>query len=214
MKHKGSDPDRKVGLPTHPSTEGGAKPLPRLFFERGAEEVARDLLGCRLISEIGGIEVGGRIVETEAYIGPQDPASHAAAHIGRTARNDPMFGPPGTAYVYFIYGMHWCFNVVTSAPGDPQAVLIRALEPEIGVPTIRERRGGSRELTNGPGRMAKALAIDGSMNGHWLTDPPLQLVRGERGQGEAIGVSGRIGIRAAQEWPLRFFLAGNLYLSR
>jgi DNA-3-methyladenine glycosylase len=183
-------------------------------LERGADAVARDLLGCRLISEIGGIEVGGRIVETEAYIGPQDPASHAAARIGRTSRNEPMFGPAGTAYVYFVYGMHWCFNVVTSVQGDPQAVLIRALEPEIGIARMRERRGASRNLTNGPARLAAALAIDGRMNGHRLSDPPLRLVWAERGERESIEVSGRIGIRAAPEWPLRFFLSGHPDLSR
>ena len=214
MRSKGEEKVRTVGSPTDPSIEGGALPLPRFFLERGAEEVARDLLGCRLVSEIGGIEVGGRIVETEAYIGPQDPASHAAARIGRTARNEPMFGPAGTAYIYFIYGMHWCFNVVTSIPGDPQAVLIRALEPEFGISTMRERRDGSRDLTNGPARLASALGINGRLNGHLLSDPPLRLVWAPRREKDSVEVSGRIGIREAQEWPLRFFLAGHPNLSR
>jgi DNA-3-methyladenine glycosylase len=188
--------------------------LPRSFLERGAEEVARALLGCRLISSIEGAEVGGRIVETEAYVGAEDPASHAAARIGRTARNDAMFGPGGTAYVYFVYGMHWCFNVVTGHRGDPQAVLIRALEPELGLPTMRERRGASPHLTNGPARLAAALSIDGRMNGHRLSDPPLRLFMGKPAETERVGVSGRIGIREAREWPLRFFLEGHPNLSR
>jgi len=188
-------------------------PLPLSFLERSAEEVARDLLGCRLVSTIGGVEVGGRIVETEAYIGPQDPASHAAARIGRTSRNDPMFGPAGMAYVYFIYGMHWCFNVVTSRTGDPQAVLIRALEPDAGLATMRARRGTTPNLTNGPARLAVALSIDGRMNGHRLSDPPLRLLQGEMQEAERLGVSGRIGIREAEDWPLRFFIDGHPNLS-
>lgn len=184
------------------------------FLERGAEEVARDLLGCRLVSFVNGVGVGGRIVETEAYTGPHDPASHAAARIGRTRRNEPMFGPAGTAYIYFIYGMHWCFNVVTSVPGDPQAVLVRALEPDTGLDTMRERRRGSPHLANGPARLACALALDGALNGHRLTGPPLLLLRGALRSGETIGVSGRIGIRMAREWPLRFFLEGHPDLSR
>ena len=190
------------------------RPFSRKFLERGAEEVARDLLGARLVSLVGGGEVGGRIVETEAYVGTHDPASHAAARIGRTARNEAMFGPAGHAYVYFTYGMHWCCNVVASVPGDPQGVLIRALEPEFGLEVMAERRGRRSDLANGPARLASALGIDARLYGHDLSKPPLLLVRGGLRPGESVGVSGRIGIRQAMDWPLRFFIEGNRSVSR
>lgn len=180
----------------------------------GAEDAARRLLGCYLISSIEGEAVGGTIVETEAYLGLPDPASHAAARIGRTVRNAPMFGPAGTAYVYFIYGMHWCFNVVAGEEEDPQAVLIRAIQPEFGFDRMRSRRGRDRDLTNGPARLCEALAIDGALNGHPCDRDPLVLARVDRPALARIGVSGRVGIRRARDWPLRFYLEGHPDVSR
>jgi DNA-3-methyladenine glycosylase len=188
--------------------------LPEGMVRGGAEEVARDLLGCFLVSTVDGELVGGRIVETEAYLGGDDPASHAAGRVGRTSRNAPMFGPSGTAYVYLVYGMHWCLNVVTGVVGDPQAVLLRAIEPCLGDETMRVRRGRDQDLTNGPARLAKALGIDGSLNGHHFDGHPLFLFAGARPDEHAVGVSGRIGVRHARDWPLRFFLMGHPDVSR
>lgn len=187
--------------------------LPREFFLRPASEVARELLGCRLVSTMEGLRTGGRIVETEAYVGPHDPACHAAERTGRTSRNAPMFGPGGTSYVYFVYGMHWCFNVVTGEPDDPQAVLIRALEPEEGHEVMARRRERSRDLTNGPARLCQALGLTGELNGHPLERPPLVLVPGDRVPDGDVAVSGRIGIREARDWPLRYFVAGDPHVS-
>lgn len=182
-------------------------------LQKGGEGAARDLLGCYLLSTIGGEVVGGKIVETEVYLGSRDPASHAAERIGRTTRNAPMFGPAGTAYVYFIYGMHWCLNVVTGEEGDPQAVLVRAIEPEFGCEVIRRRRRRDRDLTNGPARLCQALGINGSLNGHRFGQDPLFLIGGDPTGTEQIGVSGRIGVRRADDWPLRFFLRGHADVS-
>ncbi len=183
--------------------------LPREWFGRPVEVVARHLLGRILVSEVEGRQVAGRILETEAYGGPEDPASHAATRQGRTRRNSPMFGPPGTAYLYRSYGMHWCFNVVTGDDGDPQAVLVRALEPLLGLPVMEERRGPGRELTRGPGRLAAALGLHGGLNGHSLDLPPVRVLAGRPVPDTGVERSGRIGIRRAREWPLRFFLRGH-----
>jgi DNA-3-methyladenine glycosylase len=174
--------------------------------------VAQDLLGCHLISEVGGTVTEGRIVETEAYGGPEDPASHAAVRSGRTRRNAPMFGPPGTAYLYRSYGIHWCFNVVTGREGDPQAVLVRALEPLGGLEVMADRRGG-RNLARGPGCLAQALGLDGSLNRHPLQGSPLFILGGEVVEPSMVARSGRIGIRRAREWPLRFYLRGHACVS-
>ncbi len=180
----------------------------------GAEKAARELLGMYLISTIGDVPVGGRIVETEAYLGRPDPASHASQRTGRTRRNAPMFGPPGIAYVYFVYGMHWCFNVVAGEEGDPQAVLIRAIEPEFGTGQMRLRRGRERDLTNGPARLCVALGIDGALNWHSCDRDPLLLVRSGRPPARRIVVTGRVGIREAEDWPLRFHLEGHPDVSK
>src|SRR6476646_6799358 len=141
-------------------------PLPASFYDRPTEQVARDLLGAILECRTRDGVAAGRLVETEAYIGEHDLACHAAA--GRTARTEPLYGAPGIAYVYFIYGMYWCFNAVTRAAGEPSAVLVRALEPLTGIELMRERRGvRSRrdvDLTNGPGKLCRALGIDGRLN--------------------------------------------------
>ncbi|NPA90098.1 MAG: DNA-3-methyladenine glycosylase [Chloroflexi bacterium] len=193
-------------------------PIPRSFYDRPTVQVAQELLGHYLVREYEGQLLVGRIVETEAYVGLDDKASHAS--VGRTARNAVMFGPPGYAYVYLIYGVHHCLNVVTERPGYPAAVLIRALEPVEGVEVMRRLRGGraDRELTNGPGKLCQALAIDLRFNGHdlclgrelWVAQgesvPPEEIVRGPR-----VGVRGD---ERALTVPWRFAIRGNPYVSR
>jgi DNA-3-methyladenine glycosylase len=179
------------------------------FFRRPVVEVARALLGTRLASSLDGVVTTGVIVETEAYQGPSDPASHAATAAGRTHRNRAMFGPPGHAYVYRIYGMHWCVNVVTGAEGDPQAVLVRGLEPLEGIAEMERRRGGRTPLTAGPGRLCEALGITGALYGHHLLAPPLRILPGWQVPDRQVVVTGRIGVRAAAERPFRFYVRGS-----
>lgn len=193
---------------------GSGAPLSEALFLKEAAPVARDLLGARLRSTIGGSEVLGVVVEAEAYVGPWDPASHAAERIGRTPRNGSMFGPPGRAYVYRSYGIHWCLNVVTGEEGFPAAVLIRGLDLIRGLETARERRLGKEPLSTGPGRLCQALAVTGEMDGHPLIEPPLQLLRGWDVPDDIVVVSGRVGVRRAADWPLRFFLRGHPDVSR
>ena len=181
-------------------------PLSPEGFLRPVERVARDLLGCLVVSEVGGEVTAGQIVETEAYGGAWDPASHASVRSGRTPRNDPMFGPPGTAYLYLCYGVHWCLNVVTGREGEPQAVLIRALKPLAGLEVMERRRGRKEALARGPGRLTQALGLGGGLNGHPLQHAPLILLPGEAVEPGAIARSGRIGIRRAREWRFRFYL--------
>jgi DNA-3-methyladenine glycosylase len=191
-------------------------PLSPSFYERSAEEVARDLLGAVLVSEVAGERAAGRIVETEAYTGPEDPASHAAERIGRTARNAAMFGPAGIAYVYRIYGLHWCLNAVTGPAGHPAAVLIRAIEPLAGIDVMRKRRGigvGDRDLARGPGRLAQALGITGVLNEHPLDRPPLLIAEGAPVPPADIVAGPRIGVTRAHDWPLRFYLRDNPWVS-
>ena len=190
-------------------------PLSEAFYARPSREVAPSLIGHYLVSTLEGERTVGRIVETEAYLGPDDPASHAAARIGRTARNAAMFGPPGTAYVYKSYGIHWCLNAVTDTEGHPAAVLIRALEPVEGLETMRERRGTrDRDLARGPGRLTEALAITDGQDGLPLMEPPLMLCEGEPPDPDRVEAGPRVGISRAVDWPLRFTLRGSRYLSR
>jgi DNA-3-methyladenine glycosylase len=197
-----------------------ADALAASWYARPAEHVARDLIGAVLISTIGGVETAGRIVETEAYTGPHDDASHAAERIGRTARNDAMFGVPGTAYVYRIYGIHWCLNVVTDRADVPAAVLIRALHPVLGIEHMHERRGAAgktlteRALASGPGKLAAALGITGSINAHALDRPPLRIVAGAPVSDDRIDRGPRIGITRAADLPLRFWERGSAWVSR
>jgi DNA-3-methyladenine glycosylase len=184
------------------------------FFLRPVTEVARDLLGARLVSTVDGRRVAGVIVETEAYLGRDDPASHAATRVGETHRNRAMFGPPGRAYVYRIYGMHWCVNVVTGAPGNPQAVLLRGLEPIEGEDVMSSRRAGKHPLTSGPGRLCEALGITGELYGHDFGAPPLELLPGWSVNDRQVAVSGRIGVKAATDWPLRYFVKSSPGVSR
>jgi DNA-3-methyladenine glycosylase len=186
------------------------------FYARSAVEVARDLLGCVIVREgpNGEGRVSGRIVETEAYTGTDDPASHAAARIGRTRRNDPLFGPPGTAYIHLNYGIHWCLNAVTGEAGTPSGVLIRALEPLEGLDIMRARRDGRDELTNGPGRLTQALAIGRELQRHRLNRPPLRIEPGGAVPEEHVRRSERIGISRAVDLPYRFTDDRSRWLSR
>jgi DNA-3-methyladenine glycosylase len=191
-----------------------ADALPPEFYARETELVARDLLGAILECSTPEGVATGRIVETEAYLGEHDPACHAA--VGQTARTSPLYGPPGTAYVYFIYGMHWCVNAVTREHGLPSAVLIRALEPLEGLDLMRQRRPGARrleDLTSGPARLCSALGITGAHNGLPLQRPPLLVRPGEPVPEAAVEVTPRIGITKAADWPLRWLVADSPYVS-
>ncbi|MFN2570411.1 MAG: DNA-3-methyladenine glycosylase [Gemmatimonadales bacterium] len=187
------------------------------FYARPTAEVARRLLGRILVSDVGGRKkrTAGRIVEVEAYVGPHDPACHAYNHR-RTARTEPLYGPPGTAYVYFTYGMHWCLNAVTEIPGFPAAVLLRALEPLDGLDTMRERRETvkDRQLCAGPARLCEALGVDGALNGVSLQRGLLRIVDGPAPRKGAIVAGPRIGITQAIDWPLRFYLKDSPWVSR
>jgi DNA-3-methyladenine glycosylase len=182
----------------------------REFFDRSVHEVARDLIGCRLA--VG--ETAGVIVETEAYEA-SDPACHA--YIGRTARNEVLFGPPGHAYVYFSYGIHSLLNFVTEPEGTASAVLIRALEPIDGIELMRERRGREKieELCSGPGKLTEALGVDLSLNGADLLTPPFELDLPAGDWADVEVVTGpRIGITKAAELPWRYSVAGSRFVSR
>lgn len=194
------------------------KLLSREFYARPTLTVARELLGCTLVHVVNGTRLAGRIVEVEAYIGQEDGACHARA--GQTARNAPMFGPPGHAYVYFTYGIHWLLNAVTEAEGQPAAVLIRALEPLDGLDTIAANRLNRlpREWTSGPARLTRALGIDGSQNGADLTRSALTIEQSPMLDDDAIRTGPRIGINYAPEpWrsmPWRMWVADNPHVSK
>ncbi len=181
----------------------------REFLAGDTAEVARRLLGSTLVSTVDGLETRGVIVETEAYLGLDDPASHAHASRGRTPRNDAMFAARGTLYVYVSYGIHHCVNVVTGEEGDPAAVLVRALDPVAGREVMARRRGRAADLCSGPGRLAQALGVTMRHNYHDLALPPVQLVPGTPAEESGIGCSGRIGVSRAGDWPLRFFIRGH-----
>ncbi|CAN5659370.1 DNA-3-methyladenine glycosylase [soil metagenome] len=211
-------PKPQAGASSHGAVRDGA--LSSSWHARPAELVARELLGAIMVSTVGDVLTAGRIVETEAYTGPHDDASHAAARIGRTSRNAAMFGEPGTAYVYRIYGMHWCLNVVTDAVDFPAAVLIRAVEPVRGIDHMRARRtAGQKSLTDamltaGPGRLAAALGITGDLNAHPLDRAPLWVEPGDDVADHDVACGPRIGISMAVDWPLRFCVRGSAFLSR
>jgi DNA-3-methyladenine glycosylase len=179
----------------------------REFFDRSVHEVARELIGWEL--RVG--ETGGLIVETEAYEAA-DPACHA--YIGRTARNEVLFGPPGHAYVYLSYGIHSLLNFVTEPPGRASAVLIRALEPTRGVERMRARRGRHRvtELCSGPGKLSEALGVGLHLNGADLLAPPFRLH--EPARDLAVVTGPRIGITKAADLPWRYCVRGSRFVSR
>lgn len=184
------------------------------FLDGDTADVARRLLGAMLVSTVDGLETSGVIVETEAYLGLDDPASHAHASKGRTPRNDAMFAPRGTLYVYVSYGIHHCINVVTGEHGIPAAVLIRALDPVAGQETMAARRRRDADLCSGPGRLAQALGITMEHNCHDLAEPPVRLLPGIPLEEPETGVSGRVGVSRAADWPLRFFVKGHPAVKR
>ncbi|MDQ6871389.1 MAG: DNA-3-methyladenine glycosylase [Gemmatimonadota bacterium] len=189
--------------------------LSRGFYERETQIVAREMLGTVLECDTDEGRASGIIVETEAYLGEHDLACHAAA--GRTARTEALYGPPGTSYVYFIYGMYWCFNAVTRAENLPSAVLVRALEPLDGIALMHKRRPRIRsdiDLTNGPGKLCTALGITGSMSGKPLQRRPIVIRAGEPISDDFVDVTTRIGITKSADWPLRWIVKGNRFVSR
>ena len=197
------------------------RPLPREFYLHRPQRVSRDLLGKVVVRRENGRVLAGRIVETEAYLGRGDPAAHSAA--GRTARNEVLFGPPGFAYVYFIYGNHYCLNVSCLPDGQAGGVLIRALEPLAGVARMAAARGvaigGARDLrllASGPGRLAEAMGITRARdNGKDLTSARSDLYFADDGFGRPrVRITKRIGITKAAEMPLRYVIDGNAFVSR
>ena len=187
----------------------------RSFFERPAEIVARELLGAKLHRIIRGKELVGRIVETEAYH-EDEPACHA--YNGKTERNAPLFGEAGRSYVYFTYGMHYCFNVVTGDPGEGAAVLVRALEPIDGTNEMRKRRKKAQhehDLTSGPAKLCQAMNIARAESDMDLLERGgLFLTKGKLRKDETVAVTTRIGITRAREYPWRFFINNNPFVSK
>jgi DNA-3-methyladenine glycosylase len=192
-----------------------AATLPVAFFKRPAEVVAADLVGMVVVSSAGGEVTEGRVVETEAYLGYDDPASHGYLHR-RNARNAALFGPPGSWYVYLSYGMHWCANLVCQRSGLASAVLLRALQPVAGLEIMRRRRGVApdRELCSGPGKLCQALGISRELDGQRMGGSLAIVRRPTVSEAGRVAVSPRIGITKAADWPLRFHLAGSLWTSR
>ena len=197
--------------------------LTREFFLTETQAVAKALLGAYLVRKYQDDRLVGRIVECEAYIGQDDTACHASR--GKTSRNEVMFGPPGNAYVYFTYGMHWMLNVVTEIEGFPAAVLLRAVKPVEGIECMRQLRQTrgvlrkERDLTNGPAKLTRAMAIDKTLNGADMVDGDvLWLEPGQPIPDDKIANGPRVGIRYAsdkdQAAPWRFWIAGNEYVSR
>ncbi len=190
--------------------------MPRSFYEQNTLDVARELLGKYLVRQHAQGTTIGRIVETEAYMGPEDKACHAAR--GRTARTEVMFGEPGHAYVYFIYGFHYMLNIVTEPKGFPAAVLIRAVEPVRGIALMKKRRATAeaRNLASGPGKLCQAFAIDRTLNGSDMCGNVLYV----RDAGEPppkIITTPRIGVDYAGKWkrkPWRFVVDGNGFVSQ
>jgi DNA-3-methyladenine glycosylase len=182
-----------------------ARRLPRSFYDRDTTVVARELLGKQLVHVVAGVERVGRIVETEAYLGPHDLAAHSAR--GLTERTRVMFGPPGHAYVYLVYGMHWCMNVVTEGQGHASAVLLRALEP------VRNLEGRSQ----GPALLCRAMGIDGRLTGHDLLSGDLHVADPRDDAAITIVKRPRIGVDYAGHWArrlLRFYIRGNPFVSK
>ncbi len=189
--------------------------LPASFYARETEIVARDMLGALLQCTTPEGTTSGIIVETEAYVGEHDAACHAAA--GLTTRTAPLYERAGIAYVYFIYGMYWCFNAVTRAKGSPSAVLVRAIEPVQGTDLMRRRRPHARrdrDLTNGPGKLCLAMGITGAMNTQSLQRGSLVVREYLSYSDSAVAITPRVGIRHAADWPLRWIVRDSDYVSR
>jgi DNA-3-methyladenine glycosylase len=191
--------------------------LPPEFFDRDPRRVARDLLGKLVVRRLGRQILTARIVETEAYLGKNDPAAHSSS--GRTPRNAVIFGPPGYAYVYFIYGNHYCLNVSCLPDNEAGGVLFRAAEPVTGISAMAKARGmppvSAPRLTNGPGKLTEALSITRADNGVNLTDPMQQLyLAGDDFPGPRIAATTRIGITKAAHLKLRYLIPDNPFVSR
>lgn len=193
------------------------------FYNRKTETVARELLGKTLVHELRAgkktVRLSGRIVEVEAYLGAKDLAAHSSG--GKvTPRTRTMYMGAGHAYVYLIYGLHFCLNVVTREPGEPQAILIRAIEPVEGVEVMRAKRPSAkkdRDLTSGPGKVCAALGLDKSFDASLMTAPPLYIEDAPKIKKSHVLTSPRIGVDYAGEhalWPLRFSISGNPYVSK
>ena len=199
-----SDKEMPGRTGTHGPSRALSKALPRAFYDRDTVAVARDLLGKHLFHVSRGVERIGRIVEVEAYLGPHDLASHSSR--GPTARTRVMFGPPGHAYVYLVYGMHCCMNVVTERDGHASAVLVRAVEP------VKNVEGATR----GPGRLCKAMRIDRRLNGHDLTSDDFYIADPPVSEPVPIARRPRVGVGYAGHWAmrlLRFYIRGNPFVS-
>lgn len=190
-----------------------SKKLKRSFFAQPTLQVARKLLGKYLVLKQNGIIFSGKIVETEAYVGKDDPASHAFGRV--TPRNQIMYGPPGYAYIYFIYGNHFCLNFVTEKKGSPAAVLIRSLEPMDGIEKmLKNRVSATKEnLTNGPGKLCQAFGIDKNLNGCDITSNSL-FVEDRNEEIDQIESSNRIGVREGSDKKWRFYIAKNSFVSK
>jgi DNA-3-methyladenine glycosylase len=194
--------------------------LQRAFYQQDTVKVAKDLLGKILVHESSQGETSGRIVETEAYRGPEDKAAHSSGGR-RTPRNEVMFGEKGHAYIYFIYGMYYCFNVTAGhLPGKPEAVLIRALEPVVGQDIMAKRRGARQaktvNLTNGPSKLCMAMDISKLQNKTDLTSPPLYIKNAPPVPKTDVVETTRIGVDYAGEWknrPWRFYIKRNSFVS-
>ena len=191
-----------------------AATLPVAFFDRPADVVAPDLLGALVVSHAGGVRTSARIVETEAYLGHRDPASHGYLHR-RNERNAALFGPPGSWYVYLSYGVHWCANLVCEAEGTASAVLLRALEPVEGLDTMRRRRGrvDDRDLCSGPGKLCQALGITRDLDGLMMPGAEVVVLPPTVALPIEVVTTPRIGITKAADWPLRFLVEGNPHVS-
>lgn len=208
-----------VHAPLSPVPEADVHPLNRVFFSRSPRRVARELLGKVLVRQDGRARLTARIVEVEAYLGKKDPAAHAAA--GLTARNSVLFGPPGHAYIYFIYGNYYCLNVSCEPEGKAGGVLFRALEPLTGIDEMARARGigvlrptDLRKLTSGPGRLCEAFGITRARdNGRDLTSPGVLWIGDDGNHPRAIEVTPRIGITKASDRLLRYVIAGNQFVS-
>ncbi len=196
------------------NTTRRAATLPVAFFDRDVTVVARDLLGALVVSTVGGERTAGRIVETEAYLGRDDPASHGYQDR-RNERNVALFGPPGTWYVYLSYGVHWCTNLACGPEGTAGAVLLRALEPVEGLEVMRRRRGGvdDRHLCSGPGKLCQALGITRALDGILMPQSSVVVLPATALSHNAIVATPRIGITKAADLPLRFCVAGSPYVS-
>jgi DNA-3-methyladenine glycosylase len=192
-----------------------SKPHVRQFYERNSLKVCRDLLGSILVYREDGETLAGFIVETEAYR-QDEPACHA--YRGKTKRNGVMFGPGGVAYIYFVYGMYWCLNATTESDGKAAACLIRSVEPFAGIEKMMEnrKRKAIGDLCRGPGRLAQAFNLTGTLNGHDLSNPPLQILALPDGLKPRfkVGRSTRVGINVAQELEYRYFIDGNPFVSK